>query len=99
MTEHPLTDGLCCQLWQDNKDDWLKLQEPFPATRRIMRAAYDLGRNEQLEQVIEWLRKNLDERYVYIDFDDGDVLTPGIDVESAIIDLKQAMRPTTQEDN
>jgi len=48
MTEHPLTDEICCQLWQDNKDNWLKFQEPCPATRRTMRAAADW----QLEKVI-----------------------------------------------
>ena len=94
MTQHPLTYDLCVQLWQDNKDNWLKLQEPCPATRRVMSTTYDLGREAQLEQAVEWLRKNLDERYI----DDGDVLAPGIDVESVVINLKQAMRPT-QESN
>ena len=55
---------------------------------------FETGRNEQLEQVIAFLRKNLDEGYI----DDGDRLAPGIDAESVIDDLKQAMRPT-QEDN
>jgi len=57
ITDHPLTDDLCCQLWQDNKDNWLKLQEPCPATRRVMRASYDLGRDEQLKQVIKALNQ------------------------------------------
>ena len=43
----------------------------------------------QLEQVIEWMRDNLqDHRYSGI----------GIDVDYVIEDLREAMRPTTQED-
>jgi hypothetical protein len=49
--QHPLTDDLCCQIWQDNKDNWLMWQEPCPSTRRIMRSVADW----QLEQVIAWL--------------------------------------------
>ena len=86
---HPLTDELCCQVWQDNKDNWLMWQEPCPPIRRTMRAAADW----QLEQVIEWLRNNLGEGR-HIDTDD---VLPGIDAENVVIDLKQAMRP--QEDN
>lgn len=48
----------------------------------------------QLEQVIAFLRKNLDERYI----DDGGVLAPGIDAVGVVIDLKQAMRPTQEND-
>tara|TARA_Y100000389_G_scaffold1496_1_gene1516 strand:+ start:512 stop:763 length:252 start_codon:yes stop_codon:yes gene_type:complete len=46
----------------------------------------------QLEQVIDWLRNNLDESYIW-----AYVMPPGIDVESVIDDLKQEMRP--QENN
>ena len=94
--QHPLTEGLCCQLWQDNKDNWLKLQEPCPATRRVMRAAADW----QLEQVIEWIRENL-----WIEENDlPRYLNNTTPEEGAVIDewkiifnLKEAMRP--QEDN
>jgi len=48
--QHPLTDDLCHQIWQDNKDNWLMWQEPCPSTRRLIRAAADW----QLEQVIAW---------------------------------------------
>ena len=58
MTEHPLTDEICCQLWQDNKDNWLKLQEPCPATRRVMRSAADW----QLEQVVKALNQCKEEK-------------------------------------
>ena len=77
---HPLTDDLCCQIWQDNKDNWLMWQEPCPSTRRIMCGAADW----QLEQVIEWLRDSLqDHRYSGV----------GIDVDYVIEDLREAMRP------
>jgi len=91
MTEHPLTDESCCQLWQDNKDNWLKLQEPFPATRRIMRAAYDLGRDDQLEQVMKWLDKNLS------NYTDDDYLGDCEPLHKLEGDLKKAMR--SQENN
>ena len=52
-----------------------------------------VGADWQLEQVIEWLKDHLDERYI----DDGDVLAPGIDAESVVDDFRAAMRP--QEDN
>ena len=77
--QHPLTDDLCYQIWQDNKDNWLMWQEPCPSTRRLIRAAADW----QLEQVIAWL-------------DDTDCDDP----QETAQRLKQAMRPTTtQEDN
>jgi hypothetical protein len=56
-----------------------------------MRAAYDKGMKDRLEQVIEWLRDSLqDHRYSGI----------GIDVDYVIEDLREDLRPTTtQEDN
>ena len=51
--QHPLTDDLCHQIWQDNKDNWLMWQEPCPSTRRLIRAAADW----QLEQVLNWCSK------------------------------------------
>jgi len=89
MTEHPLTDEICCQLWQDNKDNWLKLQEPCPATRRVMRAATDW----QLKQVLEWLKTNTED-YVLEDYYSTYFL-----IEAFLDDFKKAMRPTTQEEN
>ena len=81
---HPLTEEMMDKIHGDDPG------YSNPYDEDDMRAAADW----QLEWVIKWLRKNLDERYVYIDFDDGDVLAPGIDVESVIDDIKQAMRPT-----
>ena len=83
--QHPLTDELLQQIGCSN-----------PRARvfdtQAMRTAYDIGREAQLEQVIEWLKEHLDESYVW-----AEVMAPGIDAESVIVDLKQAMRP--QEDN
>jgi hypothetical protein len=82
MTEHPLTDDIIRYVKKLGCPDlgtWIY-------TENDLRAAADW----ELEWVIKWLRKNLDERYI----DDGDILAPGIDVESVVIDLKQAMRPT-----
>jgi len=80
-SQHPLTDDRC--------DDIAFCYINTSDTCDNMRAAADW----QLEQVIEWLRKNLGERYI----DDGDILAPWIYVESVVIDLKQAMRPTQEE--
>jgi len=87
MTEHPLTDEICLEI--TNRPYMIDTRKDDMCT----------AADWQLEQVIEWLRKNLDERYVYIEFDDGDLLAPGIDVQSVVIDLKQAMRPTTTQEN
>ena len=85
MPEHPLTDELLQQIGCSNPR-----ARVFDA--QAMRAAADW----QLEQVMEWLKEHLDESYVW-----AEVMAPGIDAESVIVDLKQAMRPTTttQEDN
>ena len=74
LMTHPLTDEICDQI-QDSV---------HPCDPENMRSAADW----QLEQVIDWLRNNLDEDYIWA----------VVDVEIVIIDLKQAMRPT-EEDN
>ena len=81
--QHPLTDDTIQYVKRLGVWTWIY-------TENDLRAAADW----QLEHVVEWLRNNLDERYI----DDGDALPPGIEVESVIDDLKQAMRPT-QKDN
>ena len=86
---HPLTDEKAMSLFSFER--LMDASQPI-TVEDSMRTAADW----QLEQVIKFLSNNLDERYI----DDGDALAPGIDVESVIDDLKQAMRPTTtQEDN
>lgn len=50
--QHPLTDEICKGLVifpLESEHDYIE-----------MRAAYDLGRDEQLEQVIEYLEKDLE---------------------------------------
>ena len=52
MTNHPLTDELLQQIGCSN-----------PRARvfdtQAMRTAYDLGRDHQLEQIMEWLDEHL----------------------------------------
>ena len=80
MTEHPLTDELLQQIGCAN-----------PRARvfdtQAMRAAYDKGRDDQLEQVIEWLNETIFER--------------GRSLEAVNIpeELREAMRPTTTQEN
>ena len=57
-----------------------------------MRAAYDLGRAEQLEQVMTWLDENLN------NYTDDNYLGDCQPFYELIPDLEKAMRPT-QEDN
>ena len=86
MTEHPLNDEKARSLFSFER--LLDMSQPLEI-EDCMRTAADW----QLEQVIEWLKDHLDERYI----DDGDVLAPGIDAESVVDDFRAAMRP--QEDN
>jgi len=82
--KHPLTDDLCYQIWQDNKDNWLMWQEPCPSTRRLIRAAVDW----QLEQVLKWLNETIFER------------GSSFEAVNIPEELEEAMRPTTtQEDS
>ena len=80
---HPLTDKLLTQFGIPD-DQCVEGERVF--FEEDMRAAADW----QLEQVMEWLKEHLDESYVW-----AEVMAPGIDAESVIVDLKQAMRPTT----
>ena len=79
--QHPLTDEMCKEIQlhifnQTDEDD--------------MRAAYDLGESkgaaDMLEQVIEWLKDELDN-------------DPNCMHRYLLFDLKAAMRPQQQEDN
>jgi len=92
--QHPLTDAICKEL-ADTED------RPFTDIEMDnMRAAYDKGAEDRLEQITEWLRKNLPQTLYlepigYIEYKKEDRLR-------LIDDLKKAMRPattTTQEDN
>ena len=99
MTDHPLTDETCRQLWQDSKGTITDWQDPGTMTRQVMRAAADW----QLEQVIKWITKNAMkhdpyQRFLY--FTDPDYSAKAL-ANELTCDLKKAMRPTTptQEDN
>ena len=84
---HPLTDEICDQI-QDSV---------HPCDPENMRTAADW----QLEQVIEWMEVNLMNHdfykgyaYLYDNF-------PNVYIkeDELLEDLREAMRPTTQEDN
>ena len=84
--KHPLTDEMIIELIGD--------RNLFHClTEDDMRVAYDKGADWQLEQVIEWIAKNVDGSYLR---DTGDFWQK-IEVEDILSDLKDAMRP--QEDN
>ena len=86
---HPLTDAICEEL--ANTED-----RPFTDIEMDnMRAAYDLGRDAMLEQVIEWMEVNLMKHdfykgYAYL-YDDCSQAY--IREEELLEDLKEAMRP------
>lgn len=88
MTEHPLTDEICEGLVTfplESEHDYIE-----------MRAAYDLGRNAQLEQVMKWLDENL------CDYNTGATEScPGFfrPMSRLTVDLERAMRPQQQEAN
>lgn len=88
MTDHPLTDETCRQLWQDSKGTITDWQDPGTMTRQVMRAAADW----QLKEAIKWLNENLS-HYTDTTFCRG--LSPMYKLKD---DFKKAMRPT-QENN
>ena len=86
MTNHPLTDDIIESIWNKVGNDIVNTEErdldKF-VQNSLMRNAYDKGAADRLEQVIEWLKDELDYRS---------------DIDPNLLsDLKQAMRP--QEDN
>ena len=89
---HPLTDELLYEMFLENSG--------MGFTDDNMRAAYDKGAADRLEQVIEWIYANLvDDNEYYSNADlysDGE-LRSYIVIDNIIDDLIQAMRP--QEDN
>ncbi len=85
---HPLTDKIISKQFgrYDGIDDVMVYDEDD------MRAAYDLGRAEQLEQVMTWLDENLN------NYTDDNYLGDCQPFYELIPDLEKAMRPT-QENN
>ena len=90
--QHPLTDRICFNILSNKYDvsglDWHKYQDEVD----LMRAATDW----QLEQVLEWLEDNLGSGFYLERYWDGD---SGVDVDCVIKDLREAMRPTTTQEN
>ena len=96
---HPLTDAICEEL--ANTED-----RPFTDIEMDnMRAAYDLGRDAQLEQVIEWMEANLMNHDFYKGYAYLCDNFPNVYIKEyeLLEDLREAMRPatttTTQEDS
>ena len=97
MTDHPLDDQLLEKFdWYDMiHSQWLFGEED-------MRAAYDLcvkaGRDEQMEQVMQWLDKNI-ANYPYRHYyDTGNYPRPNRRWDKLTAHLKEEMRPiNTQE--
>jgi hypothetical protein len=75
---HPLTDDHISAIFDHDVD----LEDQ-------MRLAYDKGRNEQLEQVIAWLKDNLQSWYLDPSGESG----YKINVNEVVSDLEEAMCP------
>ena len=85
---HPLTD----EIIEEIAEDVFYYEYSIPIFRQDMRAAYDKGRDDQLEQVIAWLKLNTDD-YLLQDYYKTYFLT-----EAFLDDFKKAMRPLICED-
>jgi hypothetical protein len=89
---HPLTDELLQQIRCSNPRARLRSPSLPPVfDTQAMRAAYDRGRDEQLEQVMKWLDENIS------NYTDDDYLGDCEPLHKLEGDLKKAMR--SQEDN
>ena len=86
--QHPLTNEKALSLFSFERI--MDMSQPLE-TEDFMRTAADW----QLEQVIEWLRHNLGS----VPLDPVVYSGHEIDVDYVIEDLREAMRPTTTEDN
>ena len=85
MTKHPLTNKKIFKKFWDHTVE-INMGDCF-YTPDGMRAAYDLGRDEQLEKVMKWLDKNLSN---YTDNDYLGTCDPFYLLDSH---LEDAMRP------
>ena len=91
--QHPLTDKKCISLFSFER----LMDESRPFTiEDAMRTAADW----QLQQVIEWLKSNLN-CSIYLQPDDSCPYLSmyEIDVDDVLKDLKDVMRPQQQEHN
>ena len=92
MTDHPLTDEMIRGIWDkvgnaivDAKDEDLDGQFIEDA---LIRTAYDLGADRQLEQVIDWLKAEIFDQCIWPH-----------QIDALPRRLQNAMRPQQQEDN
>ena len=88
MTKHPLTNKKAFKKFWDHTVD---VTTEVLYTPDGIRAAYDLGRDEQLEKVMKWLDKNLR------NYTDDTYLGDCNPLHILERHLKEAMRP--QENN
>ena len=57
---HPLTDADCKQILKDNPHVWEYGEDPTLLVNELMRAAYDKGCADRLEQVIRCLEDDFE---------------------------------------
>ena len=84
MTKHPLTNKKIFKKFWDHTVD---VTTEVLYTPDGIRAAYDLGRDEQLEKVMKWLDKNLS------DYSNDTYLGDCESMSQLTHDLEAAMRP------
>jgi len=110
MTKHPLTDELCDQivsstppLPRDHQNRVLSydgrildgmFEECFEEQKHEMRAAYDMGRDDQLDQV----QKNLEDFLKEFSYR-GHNAEAILELRSFVNNFKSYMRPQQQENN
>lgn len=88
MTDkHPLTDEMCETL---SRHGLLGCDDDPEGLIYDMRAAYDKGAADKLEQVVKWLRQHLTMEVASVNLKERDLL---------LEDLKKAMRPQQQQEN
>ena len=96
--KHPLTESICQEIGAS-------IDLPFPYNAVVtnnMRRAYDLGvkagRDEQMEQVMQWLDKNIANYHYRHYYDTGNYPRPNRRWDRLTAHLKEEMRPiNTQE--
>jgi hypothetical protein len=90
---HLLTDDTCFGIALETES---RIGYQPPSIFDYMRAAYDKGRADMLEQVIEWLQANLwlcDDNLGPLYIKEDCLSDKVIDEKMVIDDLKKAMRP------
>ncbi|MCP4777718.1 MAG: hypothetical protein GY880_26150 [Planctomycetaceae bacterium] len=91
--QHPLTDEICKRIVEDNVYSHPDSPLLDLTGKTCMRASYDMGQKDGIEQVIAWLKDNLQSRYLTPDGYSGFK----IDADEVVSDLEEAMCPQQQE--